>query len=151
MAYKTTYLNCVFHHDIDEELRKQLAGGKLQGVNAQAASWHELRGIAVLEVGHLDIELNINALESEQKSIEEATPLLDYFICQRFGSDRNDWDSLGYADEWIGKDGEANVDWSAENWEELLFADMLSSLSLVPIETRATKNLKYLTDNYPIF
>lgn len=125
MSYE---MNCVFKHDIDEELRRQLAEGKLSGGNASAASWCELRGIAVLELGYLDIELNINTLDRECNDLEETAPLCDYFICTKYGDGRDEWESFGYADDFIGDAGTAHVDWSAENWEELLFSDMLQAL-----------------------
>lgn len=126
-------LNCVFTCDISEELRKELADGKLRG-HAYAASLCELRGMAMLEVGHLDVELNVNCLEEASDGLTEATPALDYFICAQYGEGRDDWESYGYADDYIGEAGQAHVDWASENWEEQLFADMLKALSMYVAE-----------------
>lgn len=144
-------MTCIFNCDIDEELRKELAEGRLKGGDALAASHHELRGIAMLELGYLDIELNINSLEEEEDDIEEATPTLDYFICVKHGDDRDDWESYGYADDYIGDAGQAHVDWAAENWKELLFADMLNSLVLFANTMRVKHNLTFLSANERVF
>ena len=118
-----------FNHEIDETLRQELANGKLTGTNAQSASWCDLRGVAMLELGFLDIEMNINTLDREEDSLEETVPICDYFICVKHGEDAFDWESFGYADDYIGDDGVAHVDWAAEDWEEQLFRDMLNSLA----------------------
>lgn len=122
-------MNCIFNNGIGENLRQELAAGKLTGPNAVNASWCELRGIAMLELGFLDIELNINTADTElEGDSAETEPVCDYFICVKSGPNVTDWESFGYADDYIGDAGTAHVDWSAENWEELLFADMLKSL-----------------------
>lgn len=139
-------MNCIFNCEISEELRKELSEGKLREY-AHAAAFHNLRGIAMLELGYLDIELNINSLEEEDDHIEEATPTLDYFICVKVGEDRDDWESYGYADDYIGEAGQAHIDWSAKNWEELLFADMLKSLTMFADTVRDKKNLTFLFVN----
>lgn len=123
-------MTCKFNHDIDENLRQELANGKLTGTNAQAASWCNMRGMAMVELGYLDIELNINTLDREDDDLEETVPICDYFICVKHGEDaRWDWESFGYADDYIGEDGVAHVDWAAEDWEDQLFRDMLKSLA----------------------
>ena len=144
-------MNCIFNNEIDENLRQELAAGKLTGTNARSASWCELRGVAMLELGFLDIELNISTLDREEDDIEETVPLCDYFICVKCGPDRDDWESFGYADDYIGDAGHAHVDWSAKNWEELLFADMLKSLTMFADTVRAQKNLTFLFANEAIF
>ena len=131
-------MTCIFNCNIDEDLRKELAEGKLREY-ASAASLHNLRAEAMLELGYLDIELNINCLEEENDRIAEATPTLDYFICVKCGdtTDPWDWESWGYADDLIGDDGQAHVDWSADDWQDQLFDDMLKSL--VKFERAANK------------
>ena len=123
-------MTCKFNHEIDEALRQELANGKLTGTNAQAASWCNMRGMAMVELGYLDIELNVNTLDREVDDLEETVPICDYFICVKHGDDAFDWDweSFGYADDYISVDGVAHVDWAAEDWEEQLFRDMLKSL-----------------------
>lgn len=141
---------CKFHHGIDEKLRRELATGKLTGANAQSAKWCELRGIAMLELGNLDIELNINCDVDDTSDAETVTAFPDYFICVKSvdpngpdGTVIPDWESYGYADDYIGESGTAHVDWSAENWEEQLFADMLKSLGMFAQKVRATENLTF--------
>lgn len=55
------------------------------------------------------------------------------------------------ADDYIGEAGQAHVDWSAKNWEELLFADMLKSLTMFADTVRAQKNLTFLFANEAVF
>lgn len=146
-------MTCIFNCDIDEGLRKELAEGKLRE-NASAASLCDVRGIAMLELGYLDIELNIHTVEEASEYLEEATPVCDYFICVKCG-DTNDpweWESFGYADDYIGELGHAEIDWNAENWEELLFKDMLISLVAFYDEARVhKKNLTFLSPNERVF
>lgn len=146
-------MTCIFNCDIDEELRKELAEGKLRK-NASAASLCEVRGVAMLELGYLDIELNIHTVEEASEYLEEATPVCDYFICVKCGDtdDPWEWESFGYADDYVGELGHAAVDWSAENWEELLFKDMLISLVAFYDEARVhQKNLTFLSPNERVF
>jgi hypothetical protein len=145
-------MTCTFNCDIDEDLRKELADNRLTKT-ASAASLCDVRGIAMLELGYLDIELNIHTVEEASEYLEEATPVCDYFICVKCGDtdDPWEWESFGYADDYIGDAGHAHVDWAAENWEELLFADMLKSLSMFADTIRADKNLAFLSVNDKIF
>lgn len=145
-------MDCIFNNGIGENLRQELAAGKLTGPNAVDASWCELRGIAMLELGFLDIELNINTGDQELEGDgAETEPVCDYYICIKCGPDRDDWESFGYADDYIGEAGQAHVDWSAKNWEELLFADMLKSLTMFADTVRAQKNLTFLFANEAVF
>lgn len=141
-----------FNNDIDEDLRKELATGKLTGVHANTAKYHEFRGIAMLEIGNLDIELNINCDVDDDSDAEIVTAFPDYFICVKSvdpndpdGTVIPDWESYGYADDYIGDSGTAHVDWSAENWEELLFTDMLKSLAMFADKVRPRENLTFLS------
>lgn len=150
-------MNCIFNNGIGENLRQELAAGKLTGVHAYTAKYHEFRGIAMLEIGNLDIELNINCDVDDDSDAEIVTAFPDYFICVKYGEDRNDWESYGYADDCIGDAGHAHVDWSAENWEEQLFTDMLKTLGMYVTEANkpnapvcsfyGKQNLKFLTAN----
>lgn len=124
-----TEMTCIFNCEIGEDLRKEIAEGKLHKY-ADAAANCELRGTAMLELGYIDIELNINSdVYAENKTVEECTPMLDYFICIKCGEKRTDWESWGYADDLIGNEGHAHIDWNAKDWEEQLFDDMLKSLT----------------------
>lgn len=77
-------------------------------------------GEAVLEIGYVDIELNITT--EEQVSTEPCNgnkkPVLDYFVCVK----NFDWESEGYIDYKV------NVDWHADNWKDQLERDMFLAL-----------------------
>lgn len=77
-------------------------------------------GVAVLEFGYIDIELNI--LTEEQVSripcSGNKTPVIDYFVCIK----NIEWESDGYAD-W-----NVNVNWNSDNWVSQLERDMFAAL-----------------------
>lgn len=72
-------------------------------------------GVAVLEIGYIDIELNI--VTEEQVSCNPCpgnkTPVIDYFICLK----NDEWQSEGYIDYW-----------NADDWIEQLERDMFKAL-----------------------
>lgn len=84
-----------------------------------------LRGIAVMEIGYVDIEVNlhtreqciINAVEGDKR------PVISYFACIKHGDSDNDWESDDYLDY------EIKIDWNADNWKELLEKDMFEALN----------------------
>ena len=82
------------------------------------------RGAAVLEIGYVDIELNIYTYGQciLGASSKNKTPLLDYFTCLKHGTADDDWESDGYIDYSL------NVDWKADNWKEQLEKDMFTAL-----------------------
>lgn len=92
------------------------------------------RGVAVLEVGYIDIELNLTAYGAE------------YFICVNTGRNGDpiyDWESVGYVDDlFYGvADSEwkyVDVDFDAENWRKLLERDMFETLNHVVEQTQWT-------------
>lgn len=77
-------------------------------------------GVAVLEFGYIDIELNI--LTEEQVSripcSGNKTPVIDYFVCIK----NIEWESDGYADQNV------NVNWNSDNWVSQLERDMFAAL-----------------------
>lgn len=138
-------INCKFHaFGITEELRKKLANGRFNPDEVSPELGVHDWGVAVLELGNVDIELNVTVQEDDP----EAIVYPDYFICVKCGDGEDDWGSFGYADDYIGDAGRAHVDWSAENWKEQLFADMLKALTMFMAEAnKHSFNLKYLTVN----
>lgn len=83
-----------------------------------------IRGAAVLEIGHVDIEVNISTYE--QCGIEDKgkIPMIDYFACLKRGETDDSWDSDGYLDYSI------NVNWNACDWKEQLEKDMFCALDM---------------------
>lgn len=73
-----------------------------------------LIGKAVLEIGYVDIEVNISVLGMFNE-IPTYKPTIEYFTCLKT---ENDWESSGY----IGT--EADVDWWSNRWKEELEKDM---------------------------
>lgn len=105
-------------------------------------------GEAVLEIGYVDIELNITApcIFDENRPTDK-TPVLEYFCCIKRSDAYDDWYSVGYLDD-IVKDNpntKVHVDWNAEDWKEKLEEDMFSTLAwLCEVE-----GLSYDTPNQP--
>jgi hypothetical protein len=143
-------LNCVYTVNIPDELRGQIIAGKLDAETSKAAFFEDLRGVAMLELGFVDIELNVETGEW-RKDGDECEPFLNYFVCVRRTTEVNGfddgWESYEYADLCLSEDdAKANIDWSDENWRELLFRDMLDSL-LKFVNRNAQDNLCFLSPN----
>lgn len=77
-------------------------------------------GVAVLEIGYIDIEVNVMTEEqvSRKPHPGDETPVIDYFICLK----NDKWESEGYLDYNI------QVDWNADDWKEQLEKDMFQAL-----------------------
>ena len=84
------------------------------------------RGAAVLEIGYVDVEVNIYTYAQcvMNSDPEDQTPLIDYFTCLKHGENKDDWSSDGYQDYSL------NVDWNAEDWREQLEKDMFKALDM---------------------
>lgn len=82
------------------------------------------RGVAVLEIGHVDVEVNIYSYGQciINADPEDQTPLIDYFTCLKRGENDNDWVSDNYLEY------DLNVDWNADDWKEQLEKDMFKAL-----------------------
>lgn len=84
------------------------------------------RGAAVLEIGYVDVELNIYTVGQcwyPGRDPEDKTPNLSYFTCLKHGESSDDWSSDDVLDYKI------NVDWNADNWKEQLETDMFKALN----------------------
>ena len=84
------------------------------------------RGAAVLEIGYVDIEVNIYTYAQcvINADPEDHTPLIDYFTCLKKGDTKDDWASDGYLDYSL------NVDWNAKDWRDQLEKDMFKALNM---------------------
>lgn len=78
------------------------------------------RGVAVMEVGFVDVEVNIFTEEQIGHACGDKTPVIDYFVCVK---GENEWRS----DDYIGDP--VQVDWNADNWVEQLKRDMFNALN----------------------
>ncbi len=83
------------------------------------------RGIVVMEVGFVDIEVNIFTEEQIGNTSGGKVPVIGYFVCVK---GEKEWRSDDYVD------CDIQVDWKASNWVELLEKDMFAALD------------KYVTD-----
>ncbi len=140
-----TPVNCLFHtNGIDDDLRSQLRNCELSFENRRAADNGDLRGVAVLELGNLDIELNIGVDEGGNN-----TPTEDFFIC--INTDAG-WESQGYVDEWLSvgdMDMWLSFSWGDDTWQENLFNKMLGLLSAYVGVHHG--RLKYMSTNEEVF
>lgn len=100
------------------ELLNCLRNNRLTSKCLDAVYNEDYRGMAVLEIGYADIELNINVGDNNAPSPE-------YFICQRYGDYAWNWDSLGYADEFIPiEEAKPRVNWCSPFLDIELARDM---------------------------
>lgn len=81
------------------------------------------RGIAILEIGYVDIEVNLMTYEQVGEHPGDKRPIINYFSCIKYGDNDNDWRSDDYVDHDI------NVNWVLDNWAEQLERDMFEALN----------------------
>lgn len=82
-----------------------------------------LIGAAVLEIGYLDVELNIFSeaqVTTLPEKMDDLSPVLDYFVCVK--DEHGDWVSDGYLEHPV------EIDWKASDWKEQLERDMMKAL-----------------------
>ena len=83
------------------------------------------RGIAVLIIGYVDVEVNLFTEEQISRyddQIGNKTPVIDYFVCIKYGENDDEWESDNYLDYQL------QVNWNADNWAEQLEKDMFTAL-----------------------
>lgn len=82
-------------------------------------------GVAVLEIGYIDIEVNIYTYAQCAIGADpcDQRPLINYFVCIKRGESKADWESDGYLEY------EPKVNWKANNWKEQLEKDMFEALN----------------------
>lgn len=84
------------------------------------------RGAAVLEIGYVDIELNITTYEQTGAITgfsDDKRPILGYFVCIKQGEKNDDWVSDDYTDNDI------HINWHSEEWQDELERDMFFALN----------------------
>lgn len=116
-----------YHFSINgiDEIIKDIRKGWL---DAFEENGDPMRGAAVLEIGYVDIEVNIFSEEqlycgsSVLPENKRKAPVIDYFVCIKYGEEKDSWRDDGYLE------GQVQVDWKAERWKELLEQDMFQVL-----------------------
>jgi len=93
--------------------REELAAGVGSEETCNEIETCGIWGRAVLEIGYADIELNITRPEGNRIVAE-------YFCCLKQAD--GDWFDHGYIDR------EADIDWTADNWQDLLHDHMRRTL-----------------------
>ena len=102
--------------DIIGDIRKS----RLDGFTANTEG---LIGAAFLEIGYVDIEVNIFSkaqLTTLKEKETDLAPVIDYFVCIKNIDD--EWINLGYLDY------TPKVDWNRRDWKEQLEKDMFLAL-----------------------
>lgn len=82
------------------------------------------QGIATLIIGYVDIEVNLSTREQciQGANKGDRRPVIDYFVCVKWGKGDADWESDDYLDHSL------NVNWNSCNWAEQLEKDMFYAL-----------------------
>lgn len=103
-----------------EDIITEIRNGHLESFNM---SQEPMRGAAVMEIGYVDIEMNVFT-EAQVTTLKEKendlSPVIDYFICVKTPDE--EWVSVGYLDRPV------DVNWNSSDWREQLESDMFSAL-----------------------
>ena len=97
----------------------------------------EYRAVAILENGYVDIEANFFMNENSE-------PVIDFFICCKYGERDIDWSSDNFYYD-IVRDDTLLTDFTREDWKEQLEKEMFDKLDKY-CEVRGydyTKAIKY--------
>lgn len=81
----------------------------------------EYRGIAILENGYVDIEANFFM-------DEDSKPVIDFFVCCKWGERDIDWDSDSFYGD-IVHDYTVLTDFTKDDWKEQLEKEMFDKLN----------------------
>ena len=127
MTYEEARKRKDYHFSINgiDEIIEDIRKGWL---DAFEGNGDPMRGAAVLEIGYVDIEVNIFSEEQlcRDSSVlpenKRKAPVIDYFVCIKYGEEKDSWRDDGYLE------GQVQVDWKAERWKELLEQDMFQVL-----------------------
>lgn len=82
-----------------------------------------VRGAAVLQIGYVDIEVNVFSvaqISDRKEDRNNLLPVIDYFVC--VGHSNGEWEPDGYLNR------EVKVDWNSPDWKTQLERDMFSAL-----------------------
>lgn len=102
----------------DPKLLNCLRNNRLSHECFDRAQNEDYRAIALLEIGYADIELNVGATD-------DGDPVLEYYICRRYGDYSWDWESHGYADDFIPlEEAKPRVNWCSPFLDIALARDM---------------------------
>lgn len=120
-----------YHFQVDPAYLTELRSGTFPDFTEyDAENGRFEKNVAMLEIGYLDIELNVSTESAYDGSgyINKVVP--SYFLCAKGdpgpgASDDWKWSEVGYMDD-LGYDTEVN--WNAYNWEKLLEKDMLKKM-----------------------
>lgn len=110
-------------------LRKQIVAGNLEAMDADS---DPIIGAAVLEIGFVDIELNLAVRAMfDDADHGDKTPVPEYFCCIKFGLNDSEWDCDGHIPDETNhaEQAQVKVDWTADDWEDQLERDMFETLN----------------------
>ena len=112
-----------FFTDEIEDYIEEIRENHLEGFNKHDSG---ASGIAVMELGPVDIEVNLHSAAQviEDAAETDKTPILSYFNCTVYKrtTDASYWKSDDYLD------AEVKVDWFSDDWRDILEQDMLKKL-----------------------
>lgn len=103
------------------DLIKQIRNNYMEDLEENSDPY---QGIATLIIGYVDIEVNLFTREQciQGANKGDRRPVIDYFVCVKWGEGDNDWESDNYLDHSL------YVDWNADDWQEQLEKDMFCAL-----------------------
>ena len=103
------------------DLIKQIRNNYMEDLEENSDPY---QGIATLIIGYVDIEVNLFTREQciQGANKGDRRPVIDYFVCVKWGEGDNDWES----DNYLGHS--LYVDWNADDWQEQLEKDMFCAL-----------------------
>ena len=111
----------VLLHEVENpQVLADLRNGSMDSLSGAAEPYI---GAAVLEVGYLDIELNIFSkaqVTTRGGKARDLSPVLDYFVCVK--DEQGDWANDGYLERPV------TMDWTVANWQEQLEAALFAAL-----------------------
>lgn len=128
MTYKEAKERIDYHFSLNG--MKDIIGDILKGwLESFEENGDPMRGVAVLEIGYVDIEVNIFSEEQlyregiELPNEKRKAPVIDYFFCVKTGEDEDSWRDGGYLEQPV------EVDWNAPDWETKLEQNMFEALN----------------------
>lgn len=102
------------------EMRNVIDGLRNNWMENMDESGDLYRGCATLQVGHIDIELNVYTEEQCGNTAGGKKPRISYYVCVK---GLKEWRSDTCLDTPV------NVDWNADNWAKQLEEDMFCALN----------------------
>ena len=118
---------------LDDTLREELAEGVGEYDTIDTIEEVGIWGVAVLEIGYADIEVNVTRAEGDAISG-------DYFVCLK--QEDGEWFSHGYIDR------EVTIDWSAPDWKDRLHEEMRAELIRYADEQHWDLSTPFVDESY---